>query len=192
MKLKLPFFVLVLLSAAFLFDGTGFMRFSLAAALLHEAGHIAVFALVTKGMPSISFNAGGISLNCNTAFLNKKHDIAVTLGGPFINIIIFLICIVLIEIKASIRLYFFAATNIFFAILNLLPFSFLDGGRIAELIVPVQFIVQYKAISRIIGAAVISVGSFFVFNEQTQISFKISGVLFCIYFFVKTFGDKLQ
>lgn len=132
MKIRVsPFFVLLL--AAFLFvDGTGFALLLLFAAALHEAGHLIALKSCGVGIEEISLRAFGIEMTTgDTRYIPYRSELMIAAAGPAINL---LALIVTLGAVAAVGPFwgalFFVACNAALAIINLMPVSGLDGGRI--------------------------------------------------------------
>lgn len=92
------------------------------AVLLHESGHILFLRLTGGKLKGFSFGVCGITLRAEypPSYFAK---ILISLGGPLVGILTFLIC----RNKGE-SLTLFAEINLWLALFNLLPISFLDGG----------------------------------------------------------------
>lgn len=115
-------------------------------ALIHELGHLLAGILMgfkpnsLRIMPmglEISFNV--LPKDYNTKILNgnllKIKKIFIASAGPFVNLIIILL-LMIIDIKDR-MLYIYA--NFLIAIFNLLPIYPLDGGRILKELINLKF-----------------------------------------------------
>lgn len=118
-----------------IFDGTGLWRMALAAALMHEAGHLAAYALCVRGSPPVRFRVGGIALR-GTERLSRRAELAVLAAGPAVNLLVAAACLFVASRRASYALYFFGAAQLVTGAYNLLPLGPLDGARMLRLLVP--------------------------------------------------------
>ena len=63
-------------------DHSGLLRVGLLAALLHECGHVAVWAAMTKSLPVLSFSVRGIGLDACAALLSRRQTFLLALAVP--------------------------------------------------------------------------------------------------------------
>lgn len=130
-------FFLAAASIGLIFDSAGLWRMTLCAALLHEAGHIAVYVLCARRLPALRVRAGGFALR-GTESLSKRKELAVLAAGPLVNFLFAAGCFGFARRHASYFMYFFAAVHLCVGLYNCLPFGALDGSRILSALVPVR------------------------------------------------------
>ena len=127
-KIRVSFFALLMLVALIL-SGSGISLAALVAAVLHELGHILAAKMLNTHLGELKLGIFGASLSIDSAVTSYKNEIAVAIAGPLTN----LLCALLIYCTVGIEDRFFEAffvCSLFLALLNLLPISDLDGGRI--------------------------------------------------------------
>jgi len=91
---------------------------------IHEAGHIAVASFLGIHIVSVDITGFGIIMNTSGRCLEpRRHELAVLLAGPAVNILAFFIT------SGT-----FATLSLAAAVYNLLPYRRLDGGAILALI----------------------------------------------------------
>lgn len=129
-KLSFSFFAMIALIALIQNATLYMLVIALSCCLIHESGHLIFMAVFSQLPDEITFYGGGIKIN-NTACISipKRNELLILLGGSAINIIIALISIVITK-----RAGYFASANLFFAIFNLIPVGYFDGGRIVSLL----------------------------------------------------------
>lgn len=113
---------LFLLALAFMLGDGGRFAAIMAAALLHELGHIIAAALLGTGLRFCRTEVSGISLKYDFSTVSPLREAAVCLAGPALGIAVFLI-----SYRNGSTAYF-AGASAALAIFNLLPISYLDGG----------------------------------------------------------------
>lgn len=106
-------------------SGSAAAAMSLAACLLHEAGHLLAMRLCGARAERIVFYSGGIALKRRTEPCggDTAGELFILAGGCFVNLILFIV-----SSAAGARL--FAMINLMLMLFNLLPLPSLDGGRI--------------------------------------------------------------
>ena len=121
------FFVLVVLA---LLAGAGeVLPLVLLSALGHELGHLAALGLAGAKVERVRLTAFGAEIRADTRRLSYPREIACTLAGPAVNLLLAL---------TFARLgdhYVAAGSNLLLGCFNLLPVPALDGGRALHLLV---------------------------------------------------------
>lgn len=113
------------------FDASGWLRLSLWAAFLHEAGHIAVYFLQMHRMPVIEVTLTGFCMRvCQTLTARQRFWLAA--AGPAMNFFLAAVWTVRLEQQATIRGSAFWAANVLTGMLNLIPVQPLDGAQMLE------------------------------------------------------------
>ncbi|MGN0974424.1 MAG: peptidase [Gemmiger sp.] len=107
---------------------------ALAASLLHEAGHIVVFAVLLHRLPELTVSVTGICLSMRGVILSPGRRLLLAVAGPcanFLCCVLFLICM---ESWAgySYAGHWFAAANVLTGGFNLLPLPGLDGAAAVD------------------------------------------------------------
>lgn len=125
------------------------------AVVLHELCHVLMMKLRGVKICGISISAFDIRIIERGRYsLGFSSDLLVTLSGPFVNILLFLVfCDFSFE---------FAVINLFLGLYNLLPAAGLDGGQMLFLILSKRFSPAKSAFITDIVTVVISVPMFIV------------------------------
>ncbi len=123
----LPLFSLFL--SLLLSEPPAMLMMALSAVLLHECGHVIVFFLLTRSLPSLKAEKFGLRLMPARPLLFQEELFA-ALGGPLFNL---LLGIFFCRVGTN---FFFSmgAMHFLFAFFNLLPFDGSDGGRVFHLL----------------------------------------------------------
>ena len=101
----------------------------LAAAALHECGHLALLAAFRVPVEGLRLNALGAVINApGAARLSYGRELAVTLAGPAVNLLAAPLTAALARGGCA-RFYLPAAAHLALGLYNLLPILPLDGGR---------------------------------------------------------------
>lgn len=119
-----PGFLLLLGTLFWLDEGIGLLPWGLLACLLHEAGHIAMAAVLGGWVEGLSLSVVGAELCIHYDIpLNYGQESMVALAGPAVNLLSGVLFMAL-----GWRLT--AALSLAVGIFNLLPILPLDGGRV--------------------------------------------------------------
>lgn len=126
-KVRIRFSFLLFNALLFSFrDGVMILSFY-AVCLLHELGHIAALRLTGGELRSVEFSCFGIKMTAAPA-ANIGRGIIVLLSGPAVNLLLY----------AALRLADMggetALLSLCAGLFNLLPYSFLDGGAVLDLL----------------------------------------------------------
>lgn len=136
LRLRQPVLGLAALWFVLYRDYSGLVRVGLLAALLHECGHVAVWLVMTKSLPVLSFSLRGIGLDASAAYLTRRQTFLLALAGPLTNLLLCAAALGKMQLAASYWGYFFAAANLATGLFNLLPVGDLDGRRMLQSILP--------------------------------------------------------
>lgn len=132
--IRVPWPRLTLFCAALvlLLDHTGLARIGLLCAVLHEAGHLAVYWLLLHHLPRIRVGPTGFCLEMRGALLAPWQELALAAAGPMTNLLLCIGAVLWMEWAAGYSYpgYWFASANLLVGGVNLLPLPGLDGARI--------------------------------------------------------------
>lgn len=118
------------LTAVLLLDSSGRIILCIAAALLHELGHLTAMLLCGVGVRGVSLRLFDVKIDADSP-RGFARDLCVTLGGPAVNL---LLAAALVPTGS-----FFGGANLALGCFNLLPVQSLDGGRLLELLLLRRF-----------------------------------------------------
>ena len=122
-KIKFPLITLIFFASSF-FDVSGEALATFIAAILHEAGHVAVMIRRGIGLRDITVTPYGLEINKKRDYKGFAEEISVSLAGSAVNVIFYIIFMgrggfYLLLAEASLML----------GALNLMPILCLDGGE---------------------------------------------------------------
>lgn len=121
---------LALLTGIYLLDKDGVYVLCLAAAALHELGHLAAIRACSGRIVCITLSLDGGTIR--HAGLSSRGEAVTALAGPAVNLGIALACAFLPVEWATEHLVLFTGANVALGLYNLLPVRPLDGGRFFE------------------------------------------------------------
>ncbi len=126
--LSFTFFALIAVLTASNFFPTAEIITALLCCILHELGHITAMCLFGVPPEEIMFYAGGIKITPDRGkIVSRKAEAVILVGGCGVNFLMFAL-----SFLVNGRVGYFACTNLFLGIFNLMPLKYFDGGRIAS------------------------------------------------------------
>lgn len=126
-KIKIKFSFLLFNALIFIFRESSLILGFYGACIIHETGHILAVYLTGGSVSSVEFSWLGIKMTAAPTS-SFKSAAFVQLCGPIANILAFLILV------AGGKGGYFAVFSLMEGLLNLLPYKFLDGGTILEIL----------------------------------------------------------
>lgn len=124
-----PLFVILLITS----DNAGRVLILIAAAFIHECGHLLAAKLMRLRVKSIRLGIFGAGIEIDTLKCTYKKEIILCAAGPAANLFTAATVYLFHETVHQPAIYFVIA-SLFLAFLNLLPAKGFDGGRIASCI----------------------------------------------------------
>jgi len=105
---------------------------TLAAALVHELGHLWAALACRIRIQAFTLDLLGARLRVNDSLLSYRQEILLCLGGPLVNLLCFAEGTFLSHMGISLSPFFEGMTlgSLCLAVVNLLPIATFDGGRI--------------------------------------------------------------
>lgn len=130
------------------FDASGFLRLGLLAAVLHELGHIAVYALLRRRLPVIEVTLTGFCMKTRDERFSPGQLFALAAAGPGVNFLLALLWTLRMAQRLTIRGGAFWAANLLTGCFNLLPIPPLDGSKIVAYFLPPRAAWAYMSAGR--------------------------------------------
>lgn len=135
MKIKIGFLALCTL-IGYLFTNPMFAMAAVLAATLHELSHIGMAKLCGIAFRELSITPFGAALTPASFMGSYREEILIAAAGPCANLICAGVIFPLTEIP-FISLFFLS--SLFYALLNLLPVTGFDGGRVLSCLLSQRF-----------------------------------------------------
>ncbi len=157
---------------------------------LHELGHIVAARLLKIRLSELKLGIFGAALRPSDALYSYGDEIILCLGGPLFNFLSVIISVLLFKLSPA---SLFVMSSLALGILNLLPVSGFDGGRVASALLHLIF-------SDSLADMIMRIISFFVIFSLWCISLylllrvgaSLSLFVFCVSIFSKIFiGEGL-
>ncbi|MBR2634642.1 MAG: hypothetical protein IKD31_03580 [Clostridia bacterium] len=99
----------------------------LAAAAIHELGHVFALGLCGYGIKGFSLSPAGLTLQTDSDLIPYQREILIFLAGPLFNALGMMWCLYRIRLAPTEMLFYFLFCHGFFMAVNLLPICGLDG-----------------------------------------------------------------
>ena len=132
MRVRVTFNFFLSLLVIFISNSLPYAMIFLSAATVHEVGHIVFLKLNKIKKPVLSLGLLGGCITADMSRLSYGREMAVYLGGAAFNLFACAVSFAAMRLANGEYLMFFFFANLFYAALNLLPISGLDGGRALE------------------------------------------------------------
>lgn len=157
----------------------------LLAIALHELGHIVIARLINIRLRELKLGIFGAALSPESYLYSYKKEILLCLGGPLVN---FLCAIIVSSFFYTEPFEYFKMCSLALGVLNLLPVSGFDGGRIFTALLSMIFSPRaVQVISKFISFVLIfTLWSFSVYLLM-KISASLSLFMFSLSLFAKIF-----
>ncbi len=150
-----------------LFGGYANMFFTgFAIALLHEFAHVFCALRLGVSVSRITIYPFGVAAQLSSEYIkSSEKEFIISFSGPFLNIILFWLCVMLTHYLPYNILSFCIDINIAMAVVNLIPALPLDGGRMLKSILTSQFgiIRAYNFMYRLSRILICSLGVFAIY-----------------------------
>ena len=131
---------ILILSLLYIIDTEKVLHLALAAAIIHELGHIAAIKLCGGRIDTVCLRAFGAQINMKLyPMLSYKREIIIALAGPFAGAIFG-------ALSSLCGNYTLAGFNIVLTVFNLLPALPLDGGRAVKFLALLLFDIRWQSI----------------------------------------------
>jgi len=129
-KLRISIFGMLMLLILIFGDNRVYSVIALAAAAVHECGHLITARLLGVKFKTLSLNLFGARLGLATPLYSYKKEFLLCAAGPAINLVTGAVALCVYNSRLpNEHILFFAIASFFLAVLNLLPIKSFDGGR---------------------------------------------------------------
>ncbi len=135
-------------------------------ALLHELAHVFSARRLGISVSQITVYPFGIAAQLSAEYIkNSEKEFIIAFSGPFFNIILFWLCVMISKYLPYDTLQFCLDINIAMALVNLIPTLPLDGGRMLKSILTSQIgiIRAYNFMLRLSRILICALGTFAVY-----------------------------
>lgn len=183
-EIYISFLFFAMITVMIAFDKTGLIVPTLFSVICHEAGHL--FCMWAMGNTPKRIKLIPASVQITDSITSRyKTDNIVSLCGPLVNILLFLVFYINYSIWGNITTLIFAFLNLILGLFNLLPVKGLDGGRILHNIISqkrdiarADLILKFLGI--IFSAILITLAVILHFKGKLNLSIYILGIYFLV------------
>ena len=152
--------------------------------LCHECAHLLAASILGVKVKDVRLNLFGARIELVDMLSSYISEFIIAASGPAMNILLAFLGMIFMKDSQSYRENFFTCVNLSLALVNLLPISTLDGGRMLYTATSyifgadrAQLILHYTSMVMIVFLWGISVVLWFCFEQN------ISLLVFCLYLF---------
>ena len=139
-KVEITFWFVALITFIFSLNAPSNVLVTVISSLLHEMGHLLVMTSIGNKPKEVKFEITGMNIIRQQDFqISTKNEVLIALGGPFVNLICFLISVVILCICENKNILTFGCINLILMTFNLLPIKRLDGGMALYYILSQKF-----------------------------------------------------
>lgn len=135
-------------------------------ALLHELAHVFCARRLCVPVSRITIYPFGVAAQLSAEYIkSSEKEFIIAFSGPFFNIILFWLCVILAKHLPFNILHFCLDINVAMAVVNLIPALPLDGGRMLKSILTSKFgiIRAYNFMYRLSRILICALGVFAVY-----------------------------
>lgn len=188
-EIKITVLFMGLLLLLLLFDKSGYILPCIFAVVIHETGHLIPMLILNSAPKEINLIPGSLQI-VRKIEAKPKNEIMISLSGPILSLLSFLICYVIFIFSKNEVFLTFAVINLLYGVFNLLPLKKLDGGEILRLILETKLQSNRVNIIMNILSLVLSVLTLFAavtlcFKGNCNFSLFILGIYFLLSVLVK-------
>ncbi len=128
-KIEITFLFVAFISFVLSLNAPANVLITVISSLLHELGHLFTMCVIGNKPEKVRFELTGINIIRNQAInTGIKKEVLISLGGPLVNAIVFVICCLVLCFYSSQMLVTVAGINLILMTFNMLPIKRLDGG----------------------------------------------------------------
>ncbi len=171
-------------------DNEGLLLQLMAAALIHELGHLVAIHFGGGSIEVINLTPFGAEIKItDTHSLSYFKELIIFLTGPSLNIAVAFLFSYIADLTGWYGASVFAGINLMLGLFNLCPVRILDGGNILATLSQMIFgreVVMVRVISYITVTAMFLLGIYVMLNT----GFNFSIIFMAIWLFVKNLSGR--
>ena len=130
-KVEITFLFVAFITFVISMNAPANVLFTILFSLLHEIGHLTMMILLKNKPKKIKFEIVGMNIIRDDNYgIGTKREIAISLGGPLMNFLVFIVLCVVLCFYENYMILTCACINLILMTFNLLPVKGLDGGTV--------------------------------------------------------------
>ena len=191
-KIEITFLFVALLSFVISLKAPSNVIMTILSSMLHEIGHLVMMLILKNNPAKVRFELTGINIIRNQEIgISTKNEIWISLGGPFVNFIIVIICCAILCVYDNDLILTFACINLILMIFNLLPIKKLDGGNVLYRLLSRNYDLNFSylvlKVTSIIFISLIFMWGVYIFIVS---KYNISLIIIAIFLVISLFSDN--
>lgn len=128
-KVEITFLFAALITFIISLNAPSNVLITIFSSLLHEMGHLLIMTVVGNKPQAVRIEITGMNIIRQPDFkISVKNEIFISLGGPLINLICFMISAIILCFYNNEHILTFGCINLILMTFNMLPVKRLDGG----------------------------------------------------------------
>ena len=160
----------------FLINPADYTFVFLCACAVHEMGHVVFLKIFNIKKAEISLGLAGANISADTSRISYAKELVIYMGGAFFNLAFAVVLLCFLHCRFEMLTMFFFLSNVFLALINLIPSKSLDGGRALECVLCMFFdpFVSEKItlwVSFFSSLLIAVTGAFAVFSGELNLTF---------------------
>jgi len=128
LKLRINIFTICVVMLLLYLENPISVLLLLSAAFIHELGHFVAMKIFGAVIKRVDIEPFGATIVFDSSKSSYRSELKVALGGPLLGLFTSGACWLLFTYYPSPHLLLFLLANLAFSVINLIPFSTLDGG----------------------------------------------------------------
>ncbi|MGI5958605.1 MAG: site-2 protease family protein [Massiliimalia sp.] len=182
-RIQIHLLFLGMLTIFLLLDETGISGMAVGASLLHELGHFAACYGSGSKPRGLSFELTGIRMTEEGRPLPWKRELWILLAGSGVNFLLAAVCFIWKGTQSML-----VWVNLCLGIVNLLPVSALDGGKILRLCLEQKVSLHTAAqICIVVQIILIVIATLGCLLGMTLGNLNFTALVFCVYLIMGAF-----
>lgn len=190
-KIRVSTVLPIIILALLWMDFSAYSFFVLFCAATHEVGHVIALKLCGAEIYGITLLPFGAVIRSDAESLPYKKEMCVALSGPFFNILLSILFLLLYIVTGHEHLLFLIVCNTLLAFVNLVPVKTLDGARALEAILLEKM--SYEKAQVCLENVSTLAFAFLTFCSFLLLGFtgcNFSLVMFCVYIFISVYARR--
>lgn len=191
-KIEITFLFVAFLTFILSLKAPANLLITVASSLLHEAGHLSMLIFLNNKPQAVKFEIVGMNIiRQQNLKINRKEEIAISLGGPLMNFVVVVVSCLLLAFYNNQHVLTCACINLILMTFNLLPIKMLDGGAILYFILSAHFnSILCRKILKVTSVFFIFIIYLWAFYVFVVTKYNISLIIIAIFLTISFFQEN--